>query len=147
MNPHGERTMGEPQTRKAPLDAPDAGFGLVEVLVAVMVFSIGLLALAGMALGIAQQSRSSTYWAEQSLVGQEVMSAMIDAGYSKLSTGTKDTTIQMGPRTYTVTRTVENKGPRARSVELVVERREEADPAVLQTVVHLERTQPTEYTP
>lgn len=127
--------------------APDAGFGLVEALVAILVFAVGLLAVAGMTLSVAGQSRASTYQTEQTMTAQEILEYQLDKGYAGLTAGTTDTTVVMDSRSYDVRIVVTDQGPRARKVELTVSGHEDTSPTSVSSLVHKPRDVPEEYTP
>lgn len=125
----------------------DAGFGLVEAIVAILVFGVGLLAVAGMTLSVAGQSRASTYSTEQTMTAQELLEYHLDKGYAGLTTGTSDTTVVMDSRSYDVQIVVTDQGPRARKVELTVSGHEDTAPISVSSLVHQPRDIPEEYTP
>lgn len=127
--------------------APDAGFGMVEALVAILVFAVGLLAVAGMTLSVAGQSRASTYRIDQTMVAQELLEHQIDEGYAGLTVGTIDTTVAIDARSYDVRIVVTDQGPRARMVELSVSGHENTASTSLSSLVHKPRDIPEEYVP
>lgn len=127
--------------------APDAGFGLVEALVAILVFAVGLLAVAGMTLSVAGQSRASTYRTDQTITAQEILEHELDRGYAGLTVGTNDTTVAIDARSYDVRIVVTDQGPRARRVELTVSGHENTAPTTLSGLVHKPRDVPEEYVP
>lgn len=145
MTRRGERRKRALPTRGAPCG--EAGFGLAEAVVAIIVFGIGLLAVAGMTLSVAQQARASTYGTEQSMVSQELLEYHLDRGYSGLAAGTTDTTVALGNRTYDARIVVTDQGPRARHVEVTVSGFEDTDPTTVSSLVHKPRDIPEEYTP
>ena len=89
---------------------PNAGFGLVEVLVALTILAVGLLAVGGLVWGIARQAREAAIRTEQTLAARQVLDALKDRGYAELTPGTSDTTLVVGERHYTVRRTVSPEG-------------------------------------
>lgn len=127
--------------------AGEAGFGLAEAMVAILVMSVGLLAVAGITLAVAQQSRASTYTTEQTMVGQEVLEYQLDKGYANLTASTTDTTVQVGPRSYEIRVVVTDVGPRARRVDLTVSGQENTAATGLSSLIHQPRPVPEEYTP
>lgn len=129
------------------LRAPDAGFGLVEALVAILVFAVGLLAVAGMTLSVAGQSRASTYRTDQTMVAQEILEHELDEGYAGLTVGTNDTTVSIDGRSYDVRIVVTDQGPRARRVELTVSGHENTGATTLSSLAHKPRDIPEEYVP
>lgn len=108
----GERRRRRPIPGAAtPLDGEPAagqgGFGLVEALIAFVILAVGLLAIAGIALSVAAQTQGAAGTTARSLAGQQVLEVTASAGYGGVAVGTTDTTIAVGNRTFTVTRTVE----------------------------------------
>lgn len=99
-----------------PAFASDAGFGLVEALIAFVILAVGLLAVAGIALSVAAQTRGAAATTAQSLAAQQVLEVTATAEYSAVSVGQQDTTVTVGNRTFTVTRTVEQPTPRTKRV-------------------------------
>lgn len=131
----------------AALPSDEDGFGLAEAMVAILLLSVGLLAVAGITLAVAQQSRASTYTTEQTLVGQEVLEFQLDQGYAGLTAGTTDTTVQVDSRTYDVEVAITDVGPRARRVNLTITGQENTGPVTLSSLVHQPRSVPEEYVP
>lgn len=127
--------------------AGEAGFGLAEAMVAIMVMAVGLLAVAGITLAVAQQSRASSYTTEQTMVGQEMLEFQLDQGYAGLTPGTSDTAVQVDSRTYDVEVTVSDVGPRTRRVDLSISGQENTSPVTLSSLVHQPRSVPEEYVP
>lgn len=125
----------------------DDGFGLLEAVVAILVFGVGLLAVAGLTLSVAGQSRASTYRTEQTMVAQEVLEYQLDRGYAGLAAGTSDTTVAMASRAYDVRVVVTEEGPRAKKVELTVTGFEDTSPTSVSSLVHRPRDIPEEFTP
>lgn len=125
----------------------DAGFGLVEALVAILVFAVGLLAVAGMTLSVAGQSRASTYRTDQTMVAQELLEHQLDEGYDGLTVGTTDTAVAIDARSYDVQIVVTDQGPRARKVELTVSGHENTAATTLSGLAHKPRDVPEEYVP
>lgn len=130
--------------RRAP---GEDGFGLIEAMIAIVVFSIGMIALAGMTLAVAGQSRASTYTTEQTVVAQDLLESEIDEGYGGLTPGARDTTVALDERTYSARVTTVDVGPHARRVRVRVSGFEDTDPATLSMVVHNRKSAPDEYVP
>ncbi len=97
----------------------EAGFGLVEVLIAVVILAFGLLAITGVSLSTARQTRGAAYDTDQAMVAQQLMDGMAQ-DYSAVPTGSSDTTITVAGRSYTVSRTVTQTSGKLKSVQLVV---------------------------
>lgn len=120
----------------------EAGFGLVEVLVAVTILAVGLLAVAGLTWAVATQTREATVRTGQTLAAQQVVDAMVARGYEALATGSSDTTLVVGERSYTVAREVTQAGPDLKQVVATVSGAEGIAPRVFTTRVHRERALP-----
>lgn len=120
-----------------------AGFGLIEALIAFVILSVGLLAIAGITLAVAQQTRTASYETTQALAGQQVLEVTIDGGYSAVSAGTTDTTVNVEGRTLTVERTVTDVGSRVREVRVVIPAIGDHPPDTMRTRLYQARPLPT----
>lgn len=96
----------------------EGGFGLVEVLVAAVLGSIGFLAIASMQLGTLTQGRIADARTTQALVAQQVLEEVLRQGYAAASTGNQTTTVDGQP--YTVRITVTNTAIRVKRVAVTV---------------------------
>lgn len=123
------------------------GFGLIEAMIAITVFAVGLIALAGMTLTVAGQSRAATYTTEQTMVAQDLLESELSDGYAGLAPGARDTTVDLDARTYSARIVIDDVGPRARRVRVRVSGFEDIDPATLTSLVHEPRSVPEEYQP
>jgi Tfp pilus assembly protein PilV len=99
-------------------DSGDAGFGLVEALVAIVVLSIGLLGIASIAVAVAGQTHSAVVRSDQSIAAQEVMERARTGDFDALATGTEAVSIR--GVTYTVERNVTVEGTDVKLLEVVV---------------------------
>lgn len=123
--------------------ADEGGFGLVEALVALVILSVGLLALAGLTLAVARQTSRASAETDQALAAQQVLEVMIDAGYGAYGNGSTDTTVVVGDRSVTVTRNVSAAGSGVQEIEIVVPAFGQAAEATFTTRVHRKRTLPS----
>lgn len=96
----------------------DSGLGLIEVITAMVILSIGVLAVAGISLQVGAQNRLSTWQTDQSMAAQQVMEALQRRGYAAATSGTD--TVTVGTRTYVVTSTVTVPVNRVKQVTLDV---------------------------
>lgn len=118
----------------------EAGFGLVEALIAAILLSVGLLAVGGIALSVASQTRSAAIRTDQTLAGQQVLEATLSQSYADIGSGQQDTTVTVGGRTYQVTRAVTNAGTGMKEVEVVVSGEGSVSAATFRTRVHQPRS-------
>lgn len=96
------------------------GLGLIEVLIAIVILSIGMMAIAGISLQVAAQNSMSTWQTDQSLAAQLVMERLQGWGYGYGTAASGTDTVMVGNRTYLVNRLVTNPAPRVRDVKLTV---------------------------
>lgn len=97
----------------------ESGIGLVEVLIALIILSVGMLSVAGISLSVGAQTRWSTWQTDQSLAAQEVLERVQREGFDAAASGTE--TVGIDNREYVVTRTVTLVEPRVKEVEVSVE--------------------------
>lgn len=121
---------------------PEAGFGLVEVLAALTILSVGLLAVAGLTWGVARQTRQAAIRTEQTLAAQQVLEAMITRGYAELALGTSDTTLLVGESEYAVTRRVTREGAHLKRLGATVTGRDGVSERTFATLLDRGRTLP-----
>lgn len=132
---------GRPERRSPSPLASEKGFGLVEALIALIILSVGLLAIAGIALSVSAQTRAGVDTTAQVMAGQQVLEAMVQQGYGNVSTG--DTTVRVGNRAFTVGRSVTASGVRWQEVEARVEATGDRPARTLTTRLHARRAPPT----
>lgn len=114
-----------------------AGFGLVEVLVSVVILAFGLLAVAGITMGVASQTASSSIRTDQVMAGQQVLEETIAAGYSAYPPGTSQTlTVTVGDNDYEVQRNVTTFSEAAATLEVIVEGRGTVPPDTFEAMLY-----------
>ena len=91
------------------------GFSLVEVVVAMLVLSFGLLAMAASTGYVATQLRSTTWDTQRTLARQQVVEQLKATIFANVTTNTTGVTIG----SYTVRWNVTNVGSAQRRVELI----------------------------
>ena len=96
----------------------EAGLGLIEVLIALTIFAVGMLAVAGVSLSVGAQTNWAVWQTDQSLAAQQVLERVQHEGYAAANGGTE--TVTVGNRSYTVTRNVNQVAPRVREVSVTV---------------------------
>ena len=118
------------------------GLGLIEVLVSMVLVSVGLLALAGSSLQVGQQNRLSASRTGESLAAQQAMEIVRSRGYATTTSGIG--TVSIGNRAYRVTRAVTSPSPRIKVVRLtVMSRSAVSTPRVFTSRVYANRQLPT----
>lgn len=117
----------------------EAGLTLIEVLIAVMVLAVGLLAVAGMAGAVASETQMGGNVTGQTAAGQDVLEElrMRDFAHADLAPGTEEARhVTVASRTYTVTYEVSTViAGELREVAAVVEATRDLPPDTLSTLV------------
>jgi prepilin-type N-terminal cleavage/methylation domain-containing protein len=93
-----------------------AGFGLVELVVALAVSSVGAVALAGAGLAIGEQGRTARWSADQGLVARTALETAHRLGHGAVPAGSS--TVGTGTRSYSVRTVVTPVGRRLDAVRL-----------------------------
>lgn len=94
------------------------GIGLIEVMVALILLAVGMMAVAGISLQVAAQNRWSSWQTDQTLAAQEVLERVQHEGYASAASGTD--TVTIGQNTYTVNRSVTQVTNRVKQVQVTV---------------------------
>jgi len=119
-----------------------SGFGLIEVLVSMILLSVGLLALAGTSRQVGEQNRLSGSRTGEALAAQQVMGTVWHRGYGAATSGAG--AVSVGNRVYLVTRAVTSPAPRVKVVRLsVTSQRLPSNPRVFTSRVYANRQLPT----
>lgn len=79
-------------------DRREAGFGLVEVLVAVVLLAVGVTGVAALTLGVARHSRRSAAETGRTLAAQQVLDSIRRAGFGAAQDGGE--TLALDGRTW-----------------------------------------------
>ena len=95
-----------------------AGFGLVEILITMLILSVGLLALTTITAGVASQTRISAERTAQAMAAQQVLEDYARRGYA--AAASRVDTVQVSGRSYVVTSTVTDPSSRVRQISAVV---------------------------
>ena len=98
--------------------ADESGLGLIEVLVSLIILSVGMMAIAGVSLQVGTQTKLSTWQTDQSMAAEQVMESLQRAGYAAAASGSD--TVSVGNRVYQVTRVVSSPLTRVKLVQLTV---------------------------
>jgi uncharacterized protein (TIGR02598 family) len=96
----------------------ERGFGLVEILMAMVILSVGLLALTSISASVASQTRISAERTAQAMAAQQVLEDYTRRGYANAASGVD--TVYLSGQSYIVTSTVTDVGARVRQVQAVV---------------------------
>lgn len=94
------------------------GFGLVEALVAVVVFAVGVLSVAAVAAHAAQLSTQGAVATDQTLAASQVFSSLRQEDFDAVTGG--EETVQVGEHSYTVERDVTTLSSDTKQVVAVV---------------------------
>jgi len=105
----------------AHLAADESGFGLVEILITMLIMSVGLLALTTISAGVASQTRISAERTAQAMATQQVLEDYTRRGYA--AAASRVDTVQVSGRRYIVTSSVTDVNGRVRQVSSVVDGR------------------------
>lgn len=93
------------------------GFSLVEVIIAMMVLSFGLLAMAASTGYVATQLRSTTFDTQRNLARQQVVEQLRSTVFTNIATNTTGQTVGR----YTVRWNVSNVSPAQRRVQIITQ--------------------------
>lgn len=94
------------------------GFGLVEAMVAVVVFAVGVLSVAAVAAHAAQLSTRSAVTTDQTLAASQVFALLRQEEFDAVTSG--EETVPVGDHTYTVDREVTQLSTDTKRVVAVV---------------------------
>lgn len=105
-----------------------AGFGLIEVLVALVVLSAGLLGAAALSTAVEDQRRRAARETARTLVAQQVLDSLRGAGFTAAESGEAE--LRMAGRTWPVSWRVDGVAPRLKAVEVRIPGAGRADRAL-----------------
>lgn len=108
----GTRAAGGPCRREAP------GFSLVEVLLALLLLTVAVLGVAGLALGVARESRRSGRETARALAAQRALDSLRHAGFERADDGRS--TLVLDGREWRVAWEVVREAPDLKRVEVHV---------------------------
>ncbi len=95
-----------------------AGFSLVEVLLAIVVTSVGILGAAGVVLGIGSQAVRAGRDTEHTLAGRNAVESLVRAGHAAATSHTS--TVDIGGRRFDVSHDVSEPLPRLKHALVTV---------------------------
>lgn len=117
----------------------EAGVTLIELMIALFVLAVGLLAVAGMAGAVATQTRMAGSVAGQTAAGQEVLESLQVKGFNaspEMDTGQHGPLeVSMNSYTYNVEYTVTLEATDLKRVTAVVQGTRELPPDTMRTLV------------
>ncbi len=96
----------------------EAGFGLVEALLAAIILAFGLLAVAGLSMTTAGHERLARWQSDQAMAAQLALAQAYRQDFDSLSSGLTD--IDVGEHTYRITLTVTDISARVKQVDAAV---------------------------
>jgi len=94
------------------------GFGMIEVLIAVVVSAVGLLGMAGLAVAVASHTQMAGEHTDQALGAQEVLERFQQVPFAAVTTRTD--TVRQGSRVYLLQSTVSLVRPGLKNVQVDV---------------------------
>lgn len=103
------------------------GFSLVEVLLAVLLLSVAVLSVAGLAAGVARESRRSARETARTLAAQRTLDSVRRAGFERAVDGRA--TVALDGRRWTVTWAVTREAPGLKRVAVAVSDGDGGDPS------------------
>jgi len=90
------------------------GFTLLEVLVAIVILTIGLLGTAGLTTGVIRGNHYSKNITSATAAGQTLLESVKSSGYTNATSANfPNDTVTMGGTTFTRTATITNSSPAA----------------------------------
>lgn len=111
---------------RAPLEAASAaihgagngsaGLGLVEVLFAIVITSVGILGASAIVLGITSQARRASWHTDHTLAGRGAMDSLTQAGFAAAVSGSGDAYV--GGRRCDLSFDVTSRSPQLKHVRL-----------------------------
>ena len=96
----------------------EAGFGLVEALIAAIILAFGLLAVAGLSMTTAAHGRLARWQTDQVMAAQLALAQAYRQDFDSVSSGSTD--IDVGEHTYSITLTVTDISSRVKQVDAAV---------------------------
>lgn len=127
---------GEPGTgRSFGKDRPgEGGFGLVEAIVAIVVFGIGTVAVAGLTLTAGTYANRAAVETDQTMVSNQLFSELRQEDFSAVASGTR--TLTTGEHGYDVEVTVSQPSADVKTVLAVVSGVGPFPPDTFRTRIH-----------
>jgi prepilin-type N-terminal cleavage/methylation domain-containing protein len=99
--------MSHPNTTSHP-SPQRAGFTLVEIMIAMVILVIGILAVAGMMASSVQQTRRADNLSNSAMAALEKLDGFANMPFDEVTLGTHSDTVSFGPSNWVVEWTVED---------------------------------------
>jgi type II secretion system protein I len=112
--------MGQKESRTVAMLKNKGGFTLMEVLVAMVLLTIGLLGVANLAVGIIKGNSYSKNVTTATVVAQQQIELVQRIGYTNANSLAGNSAISMGGKSFTRTTTVSNDTPAANMKTITV---------------------------
>lgn len=119
----------------------EAGFGLVEAIVAIVVFGIGTVAVAGLTLTAGTYANRAAVETDQTMVSNQLFSELRQEDFSTVASGTR--TLTTGEHSYDVEVTVTQPSADVKTVVAVVAGVGAIPPDTFRTRIHRSGSYPT----
>ncbi|HSR42121.1 MAG TPA: prepilin-type N-terminal cleavage/methylation domain-containing protein [Longimicrobiales bacterium] len=103
-----------------PAHAPEAGFTLIEVMGALLIFAMGVLIAVELSDALAAQVERSAVRAEVVTTAQERLDSLDRLHYDSLDLGTRVDTLSIRGHPYVCSTVVEDYAPRVRALRVSV---------------------------
>ena len=94
------------------------GFSLVEVLLAIVVTSVGVLGAAAVVLGIGSQALRAGWATDHTLAGRNAVESLVRAGHAAATSHAS--TVDVGERRFAVSHDVTQPSPRLKHARVTV---------------------------
>jgi prepilin-type N-terminal cleavage/methylation domain-containing protein len=94
------------------------GFTLIEVLGAMVIFSVGVLMIMSMTTSLSSRFRSNTLRTNIAIVGQVRLDSIAALQYDSVAVGSAVDTLTISNETYTCTMTITQTDPVSRTVQV-----------------------------
>ncbi|WP_420446984.1 type IV pilus modification PilV family protein [Candidatus Palauibacter sp.] len=117
-----------------------AGFSLVEVLLAIVITSVGILGASGVVLGIASLGRRTSWYTDHTVVGRSGVDSLMHAGFTSVVSGSG--VVEVGGRACDLSFEVTPLSPRLKHLRLTATL-PNAPESVLESIVSRPRPLPT----
>ncbi|MFC1791776.1 prepilin-type N-terminal cleavage/methylation domain-containing protein [Gemmatimonadota bacterium] len=116
--------------RRKPIARREGGFTLIEVIAALVVFSLGALAVMGLTVNLARQLTFSGLRSKVAVEVQDRLDSLQLVPYDSLMVGTTSDTVVLLGKTFKRTQSVLQTTPLVKEVEVSVDAADGAGPRI-----------------